>query len=87
MCVSEGGSDDIQTLDNGWESTIPFDGQNLGWRHAQSLCICGQKMFLVPFPKAIGTTAYHSFIVVKNSLILPLELILPPLLTEASILT
>ena len=31
------------------------------------LCICGQKMFLVPFPKAIGTTAYHSFIVVKKS--------------------
>ena len=51
------------------------------------LCICGQRMFLVPFPKAIGTTAYHSFIVVKSSLISPLELILPPFLTEASVLT
>ena len=37
MCVREGGSDDIQTLYMGWESTIPFDGQSLGWRHAHSL--------------------------------------------------
>ena len=44
-------------------------------------------MFLAPFPKAIGTTAYHSFIVVKSSLIFPLELILPPFLTEARVLT